>query len=309
VAQPVRVRPDLPLVTLGGWLKRAERMCAENGAALGQIASGARDESLYLILRTLGLPLDSDPSVLARRLTAPESAAVGAVLRRRFVERVPAAYITREAWLGGLRFYVDERVLIPRSYFVEILPEQVDPWLPDPAKVVRVADVCTGSGCLAVLLARHFRASRVDAIDLSAEALEVAAINLRRHRLGGRVRLLQGDLLGPAAGVRYDVILSNPPYEPSAHVDALPAEFRREPRLALDGGADGLGVIRRLVRQAARCLKPRGILMIEVGGGRDAFEREFGHLEPHWFHSADGSDCVCLLQAARLGPGHGSARS
>jgi len=296
-------------VTLGGWLRRAERMCARDGAAVGQIATGIRDEALYLILRTVGLPLDSDRSVLGRRLTAAESAAIAAVFRRRLVDREPAAYITREAWLGGLRFYVDERVLIPRSYFVEILPEQVDPWLGDPARVARVADVCTGSGCLAILLARHFKAARVDATDLSPPALEVADINVRRHRLSGRVRLLKGDLLRPAAAARYDVILSNPPYEPAGHVDRLPAEFRREPRMALDGGPDGLGIIRRLIRQAPRHLKRNGILMVEVGGGREAFESEFGHLEPHWFHTADGSDCICLLQAARLAPRQARARS
>ncbi len=296
-------------MTFAGWLKRAERLCTESGAAFGQISTGARDEALYLILRTLGLPLDSGASVLRRRLTAAESAAVGAVLRRRFVERVPAAYITGEAWLGGLRFHVDERVLIPRSYFVEILPDQVDPWLQAPGRVARVADICTGSGCLAVLLARHFKAARVDATDISAGALEVARINVGRHRLAGRVRLLEGDLLGPCGSARYDVILSNPPYEPTAHVDTLPEEFRREPRLALDGGADGLDLVRRLVRQSASRLKPGGILMIEVGGGREAFEREFGALQPHWFHTADGSDCVCVLQAARLGRRQGRARS
>jgi ribosomal protein L3 glutamine methyltransferase len=296
-------------VTPAGWLRRAELMSARNKAAFGQITTGARDEALYLILRTLGLPLGSGRSVLGRRLSAPQSAAVGEVLRRRFVERVPAAYITGEAWLGGLRFQVDERVLIPRSYFVEILPGQVDPWVGDPARVARVADVCTGSGCLAVLLARHFRSARVDALDLIPGALEVAGANVRRHRLSGRIRLLQGDLLEPAGSARYDVIVCNPPYEPTAHVDALPEEFRREPRVALDGGRDGLDLVRRLVRQAPARLKPAGILMIEVGGGREAFEDEFGHLQPHWFHTADASDCVCLLQAARLAARQGRARS
>jgi ribosomal protein L3 glutamine methyltransferase len=295
-------------VTLAGWLRRAERRYAEEGAALGQIATGARDEALYLILSTLGLPLDSDASVLRRTPSATQSEALRRAFHRRLVERVPAAYITGEAWLGGLRFHVDERVLIPRSYFVEVLPEQVDPWLGDPAKVTRVADVCTGSGCLAVLLARHFRRAKVDALDLSAGALEVAGMNVRRHRLSGRIRLLQGDLLDAAPPGRYDVILSNPPYEPTGHVDSLPEEFRREPRLALDGGPDGLGLIRRLVGQAAQRLRPRGILLIEVGGGRAAFESEFGHLEPHWLHTEDGTDCVGLVQAARLAA-HALARS
>jgi len=284
-------------------------MYGEHGAALGQVATNARDEALYLILRTLRLPLGSGPAVLDRRLAKAESAMLSEVFRRRLVDRVPAAYITGEAWLGGLRFHVDERVLIPRSYFVEILEHQVDPWVAGIPKVTRVADVCTGSGCLAILLARHFKGATVDAIDISADALEVAALNVRRHRAGGRVRLLRGDLFEPAPAGRYDVIVSNPPYEPSDHVDALPEEFRREPRLALDGGPDGLALIRRLVRGSAARLRPQGVLMIEVGGGRDAFEREFARLEPHWFHTEDGSDCVCLIQAARLAAPHARARS
>jgi ribosomal protein L3 glutamine methyltransferase len=284
-------------------------MYGKHGAALGQVATNARDEALYLILWTLGIPLESGPAVLDRKLSSSEAAAIDDVFRRRLEDHVPAAYITGEAWLGGLRFDVDERVLIPRSYFVEILEHQVDPWIAELPKVTRVADVCTGSGCLAVLLARHFRSARVDGIDISPDALEVAKMNVKRHRMAGRVRLLQSDLFDSVPAGRYDVILSNPPYEPSAHVDALPEEFQREPRLALDGGPDGLDLIRTLLRQAAKRLKPNGVVMIEVGGGRDAFEREFGRLEPHWFHTEDGTDCVCLIQAARLGKPHARVRS
>jgi ribosomal protein L3 glutamine methyltransferase len=283
-------------VTLGGWLRRAERMYGEHGAALGQTAASARDEALYLILSTLRLPLDSPAAVLGRKLSAAESAALAGVFRRRLVEHVPAAYITGEAWLGGLRFHVDERVLIPRSYFVEILEAQVGPWLPGRPAVACAADVCTGSGCLAVLLARRFRGARVDGVDISDGALEVA-------------RLLRSDLFASVPQARYDVILSNPPYETSAHVDALPEEFRREPRLALDGGPDGMGLIRKIVSQSAPRLRPHGILMIEVGGLREAFDREYARLQPHWFHTEDGSDCVCLIQAARLARRQARARS
>jgi ribosomal protein L3 glutamine methyltransferase len=275
-------------------------MYAETGASMGQIASVPRDEALYLILWTLKLPLDSGPQVLSRRLTAAESKAIEAVFRRRLAEHVPAAYITGEAWLGGLRFHVDERVLIPRSYFVEILPAQVDPWLADPSKVRHVADVCTGSGCLAILLARHFKKAVVDGLDISQGSLEVAKVNVKRHRLAGRVRLVESDLLKAAPAAKYDVILSNPPYEPTLHVDQLPEEFKREPRLALDGGADGLVLVRKIVAQASKLLSPKGILMIEVGGCREAFDSEFARLSPHWFYSEDGSDCVCLIQAQRL---------
>jgi ribosomal protein L3 glutamine methyltransferase len=286
--------------TLGDWLRLAVKAYAREQLALGQVAASAHDEALYLLLRTLGLPLGSAARVLARKLTADERAMLGAVLRRRVVDRVPAAYLTHEAWLGGRRFYVDERVIIPRSYFVEIIPSQLDGWLPDPAKVRRVADVCTGSGCLAILLARHFPAAKVDAIDLSADALAVAAINLRAHRLTRRVALHRSDVFGAVPAARYDVIVSNPPYEPSAHCDALPAEYRREPRLALDGGRDGLDIIRKLLRQARTRLAPQGVVLIEVGGLRVAMDREFAALEPHWLHTADGADCVCVIHAARL---------
>ncbi|MFI5356501.1 MAG: 50S ribosomal protein L3 N(5)-glutamine methyltransferase [Opitutales bacterium] len=292
----------------GDWLKFAMRAYARHGLALGQIATTAHDEALYLILRTLDLPLDSDARVLDRRLTAAQGRRLEETFRRRVQEHTPAAYLTREAWLGGARFYVDERVLIPRSFFLEIIPEQLDGWLPDPAKVTRVADVCTGSGCLAILLAKHFPRAAVDGIDLSAAALEVARINVRAHRLTRRVALHASDVFDAVPPASYDVILSNPPYEPSAHCDALPEEFHREPRLALDGGADGLDIIRKLLRQARSRLQPHGIVLIEVGGLREAMAREFAALDPHWLPTADGSDCVCVIHAQRLRAGRGCGR-
>jgi ribosomal protein L3 glutamine methyltransferase len=288
------------LRTPGAWLRRAVQLYAEHGLALGQIASTAHDEALYLILRTLGLPLDSTAEVLKQALTTEQRAALTEIFRRRVLDRTPAAYLTREAWLGEQRFYVDERVLIPRSYFLEIIPEQLDGWLPDPAKITHVVDVCTGSACLAILLAQHFPKAKVDAVDLSAEALEVAKINVRNFELTRRVTLHRSDVFDAVPVVKYDIILSNPPYEPSAHCDALATEFKREPRLALDGGRDGLDIIRKLLRQARVRLKPHGIVLIEVGGLRAAMDREFAALDPHWLHTADGSDCVCVIHASRL---------
>ena len=286
--------------TLGDWLKWAERAYARNGAALGQVATTAHDEALYLLLRTLGLPLDSKSAVLRRKLTVAETEKVEEVFRRRLAEHVPAAYLTREAFLGEHRFYVDERVIIPRSYFLEIIPHQLDAWLPAGGKVKRVADVCTGSGCLAVLLARHFPRVRVDACDLSADALEVAKINVRDHRLTQRVHLFASDVFDAVPEAKYDVILSNPPYEPSALVDAQAPEFAAEPRVAHDGGRDGLKIIRKLLRQSRERLQSQGIVVIEAGGLRAAIDREFAALEPHWLHTEDGADCVGLFQAARL---------
>jgi ribosomal protein L3 glutamine methyltransferase len=294
-----------PLTTPRAWLAWAEKIYARENLALGQVATNAHDEALYLVLRTLDLPLESPPAVLARKLSAAERVKLENVFRRRVLDRVPAAYLTREAWLGEHRFYVDERTIIPRSYFLEIIPQlggavATDPALQIEAPVRHVADVCTGSGCLAILLAHHFPNARVDACDLSADALEVAKINVREHRLARRVHLFASDVFDAVPAARYDVIVSNPPYEPSAHVDAQAPEFAAEPRLAHDGGRDGLVIIRKLIHQARTRLQPHGILMIEVGGLRAAIDREFGALAPEWLHTEDGSNCVVLFRAGRL---------
>ncbi len=288
------------LATPGDWLQFAEQAYEHEGLALGQVATNAHDEALYLLLRTLKLPLDSDARVLTRRLSAKEGEALETVFRRRVLDRVPAAYLTREAWLGEHRFYVDERVIIPRSYFLELIPDQLVPLLPARTPVRRVVDVCTGSGCLAILLAHAFPQARVDAGDLSAAALDVAKINVREHRLSERVHLFQSDVLDAVPPARYDIILSNPPYEPSAHVDTQAPEFAAEPRLAHDGGIDGLDIVRKLLGQARQRLEPHGIVVIEVGGLQAAIDREFAALKPEWLPTADGSDCVVLFRAARL---------
>lgn len=287
------------LATLRAWVNFAERVYAEAGLALGQVATNAHDEALYLFLRTLEWPLDSDPAVLDRPLTPAQRIALRQVLARRAIERVPAGYLTREAFLGEHRFYVDERVIIPRSYFLELIPT-LPAYLPDGYTVRRAADVCTGSGCLAILLAHQFPEAKVDAIDLSPAALEVAAINVKAHRLTRRVKLFESDVLARVPPATYDVILSNPPYEPSAVCDDLPPEFRREPRLALDGGPDGLDIIRRLLVEARDRLAPEGIVVIEVGALQKAMNREFRALKLQWLATEDGSHCVCLIRAERL---------
>lgn len=287
------------LATLRAWVDFAERVYAEAGLALGQVATNAHDEALYLFLRTLDWPLDSDPDVLDRPLTPAQRIALRQVLARRAIERVPAGYLTREAFLGEHRFYVDERVIIPRSYFLELIPT-LPAYLPNGYTVRRAVDVCTGSGCLAILLAHQFPEAKVDAIDLSPAALEVAAINVKAHRLARRVKLFASDVFDRVPPAKYDVILSNPPYEPSAVCDDLPPEFRKEPRLALDGGPDGLDIIRRLLVQARDRLAPEGIVVIEVGALQKAMNREFRALKPQWLATEDGSHCVCLIRAERL---------
>lgn len=294
-----RFRPG-KLATLADWLAWAERQYARHKVALGQVATTAHDEALYLLLRTLQLPLESKPAVLRRKVSPGEARQVQEVFRRRLKEHVPAAYLTREAWLGDHRFYVDERVLIPRSYFLEIIPEQLPQWLPPNKPVKHVADVCTGSGCLAILLAHQFVGAKVDAIELSPDALAVAKFNIATHRLGKRVKLFHSDVFDAVPRVKYDVILSNPPYVPARELRRLPAEFKNEPRMALDGGRDGLDVIRKLLRQARDRLQPHGIVVLEVGGLRAAMDRAFPELDLHWLHTADREDCVGIIQAARL---------
>lgn len=284
--------------TLGDRLKWAVRAYARHQAALGQVAVTAHDEALYLLLRTLDLPLDSQAAVLKRRLTAEENARVEEVFRRRLEEHIPAAYLTREAYLGDLRFYVDERVIIPRSYFLELLPAIAE--LMGNKRVKRVVDVCTGSGCLAVLLAHQFADAKVDAIELSPDAMAVAKFNVASHHLAKRIKLHHSDVFDAVPRAKYDLILSNPPYVPTRELRGLPEEFKREPAMALDGGTDGLDIIRKLLRQSRERLQKQGLVVLEVGGLRTAMDRAFPELDLHWLHTEDGEDCVCLIQAARL---------
>ena len=287
------------LCTLGDWLTWAETVYEEYGVALGQVSDNAHDEALYLLLRTLELPLDSEPSVLRRALTVNETTAVKTLFQRRIIEREPAGYITREGWLGEHRFYCDERVIIPRSYFLELIPS-LTRYLPKGTEVKAVVDVCTGSGCLAILLAHQFPDAQVDGIDLSPDALAVAKINVREHAVGDRLTLHRSNVFDAVPERHYDIILSNPPYEPSAVCDDLPDEFRREPRLALDGGADGLDIVRKLLRQAAARLQPHGIVVLEVGALRRAMHRAWPELRMRWLETVDGSNCVCLIRARDL---------
>jgi len=286
--------------TLNDWLGWAQRAYARHGVALGQVASSAHDEALYLLLHALGLPLDSKPAVLKRVLSAAQTEQVEELFRRRIKERVPAAYLTREAFLGEHRFYVDERVIIPRSYFLELLPEQIPHWLPAGKPVKRAVDVCTGSGCLAVLLAHQFPGAKVDAVELSPDALAVAKFNVAMHHLAKRITLHHSDVFDAIKPVRYDLILSNPPYVPTRELRGLPEEFTKEPAMALDGGRDGLDIIRKIFHQSRERLQPHGIVVLEVGGLRAAMDRAFPELDLHWLHTEDGEDCVCVVQAPRL---------
>jgi ribosomal protein L3 glutamine methyltransferase len=268
--------------------------------SFGHGSDNAYDEATYLILHTLHLPLHRLEPFLDAALLPGEIRAVLDVLERRVTQRLPAAYITREAWLGDYRFRVDQRVVVPRSHIAELIEEGLSAWVPDPDAVSDALDLCTGSGCLAILLALAFPAARVDAVDLSADALEVARSNVQDYALEDRVTPVQSDLFAGLAGRRYQLIVSNPPYVDAEAMRDLPPEHRHEPALGLAAGADGMDAVRRILDQAHRHLLPGGILVVEVGGGRAAFEAAFPRLEPTWLSTRAGDDLVFLLERDRL---------
>jgi ribosomal protein L3 glutamine methyltransferase len=285
--------------TVRAWLDVTIERFEKAELFFGHGSSNAHDEAVYLLLHTLGLPLDELDSVLGRRLTASEENALEGIVRRRIEERIPAAYLTNEAWLGEFRFYVDERVIIPRSYLAELLRDEFYPWIGDDQPVDKALDLCTGSGCLAILLALAFPDAEVDATELSPDALEVAARNVADYRLQDRVRLAQGDLFAGLSG-RYDLIVSNPPYVNRESMENLPREYRAEPQMALAGGEDGLEIVRRLLTQAASHLSEDGILVVEIGHNRDELEQAFPQLPFTWLETSGGDGFVFLLTAADL---------
>ena len=273
-----------------------------NGAKLffGHGSVEAFDEAAYLILHTLKLPLDKLEPFLDARLLPDEVLQVLAVVERRAVERVPAAYITNEAWLGTYAFYVDERVLVPRSFIAELVPERFSPWVIDPDAVENILELCTGSGCLAIMMADAFQNSLVDAVDISLDALAVAEHNIREYKLEGRVNPIASDLYQNVPFKKYDLIVTNPPYVNSDSMGKLPQEYLREPQIALDGGADGMDLVRKIIDGAADYLTPEGILMVEIGNERDNAEAAFGHLGLTWLTTSAGDDMVFLLTADQL---------
>src|SRR4051812_29055051 len=266
----------------------------------GHGSAEAFDEAAYLILHTLKLPLDKLEPFLDARLLPEEVLQVLAVIERRTVERVPAAYITNEAWLGSYNFYVDERVLVPRSFIAELIPHQFSPWVSDPEAVENVLELCTGSGCLAIMLADAFPNAVVDAVDISKDALAVAEHNIRDYKLDGRVNPIESDLYENVPFKKYNLIVTNPPYVNADSMGKLPPEYLREPQIALAGGVDGMDLVRKIVAGAAERLTPEGVLVVEIGNEREYAEAAFGHLGLTWLTTSAGDDQVFLLTADQL---------
>jgi len=290
----MNVPPELE--TLRDWLRFAVSRFAHAGLSFGHGFATASDEALYLLLHTLHLPLDHAEPFLDAKLTYAERSELAALLTRRIEERVPAAYLTREAWLGDFRFHVDERVLIPRSFIAELLPDGLAPHIGDAASVKSALDLCTGSGCLAVLLAHAFEAADIDAADISSDALAVAQRNVSDYGLAGRINLIRSDLFDNLPGKSYDLIISNPPYVTTMAMEALPREYRHEPALALAGGDDGLDAVRTILRKAPQFMQPDALLIVEVGDNRAGTEAAFPRMRFTWLATPSAEASVFLLR-------------
>lgn len=288
------------LFTLRDWLRWAVSRFEEAQLFYGHGTDNAYDEAVWLILATLKLPRDRLEPFLDARLTHTERLAVLNVLQQRIARRLPAAYLTQEAWLGPFRFYVDERVIVPRSYFAELLEDGFSPWIDDAMDVTTALDLCTGSGCLAIVMAHTFPQARIDAIDLSADALSIAQRNIADYGLEDQIEAIQSDLFAAVPDRRYDLIISNPPYVTAEAMAALPPEYRHEPTLALAAGEDGLDIVRRILAAAPDHLQPGGVLAVEVGHNRDIVDAAFPDLPLTWIDTDSAEGKVFLLRREDL---------
>lgn len=288
------------LHTIRDLLRYAVSRFNSSQLSFGHGSDNAWDEAVYLLLHVLHLPLDTlDPFLDARVLT-DEKKRYLEMIERRLTERVPAAYLTGEAWLQGHRFAVDPRVIVPRSPISELLAESLEPWVADPDEVDFVLDLCTGSGCLAVLAAMAFPNAQVDAVDLSEHALEVADLNIEQSGLDGRITTHRSDLFNQLPECQYQVIVCNPPYVNSSSMESLPPEYRHEPTMALAGGDDGMDIVRRLLNDAPRFMSENGILVLEIGHEFENFIAAFPELEPVWLSTASTDDQILMLTREQL---------
>lgn len=287
------------LSTVRDILRFAVSRFNEASLHFGHGSDNAHDEAAYLILHTLSLPLDMLEPYLDAKLLDSEKEEVLGLIEKRVTERVPVAYLTNQAWQGDFDFYVDERVIVPRSFIYELLGEPLAPWIEHEELVHRALDLCTGSGCLAVQMAYHYPAAEIDAVDLSLDALEVAAINVEDYGLEERINLIHTDLFEGLEGT-YDLIVSNPPYVDAESVEALPQEYLHEPELALGSGSDGLDATREIILHAAKFLNPKGVLLVEIGHNRDVLEAAYPELPFTWLETSGGDGFVFLLTREQL---------
>ena len=289
-----------PLATFGDWLRYAERRFRRARLFFGHGTDNARDEAVWLLLNVVRRPHADLSAELPRILTVTQRRRAHRLIEERASTRKPLAYLLREAWLGEHRFYVDERVIVPRSHIAELLRNSLAPWIRYPTRIRSTLDMCTGSGCLAILLALAFPRATVDAVDVETSALAVTRKNVMAYRLQRRVRLVRSDLFANMDENRYDLIVANPPYVDAQAMSRLPMEYLREPPLALAGGRDGLVFVRRIIDEARHRLTRRGLLIVEIGSNRKRLERAYPMLPFVWLPTSAGGDCVFLLAQEQL---------
>ena len=288
------------LTTIRDWIRYSVSRFEQSGVFFGHGTSNAYDESVWLVMSALHLPLDTLDHFLDARVLPQEAKHLQHLIQRRVSERVPTAYLLREAWLRGFKFYVDERVIVPRSFIAELLDNGLQPWIEYPELIANAVDICTGSGCLGILLANAFPDAQIDVVDISTDAIAVANINIQQYQLEHQVHAIQSDMFAALQGKRYDLIISNPPYVDAQAMAKLPEEYRNEPQIALGSGHDGLDHTHTLLHEAANYLTDDGLLVVEIGHNRDALIAAYPNTPFTWLEVEAGDQFVFLLHKADL---------
>lgn len=288
------------LFTIRDWIRFAVSQFEASDIFYGHGTDNAYDEAVWLIMSALHLPMDTLNNFLDARITTTERTKLADFIEQRITQHTPTAYLVKEAWLQGLKFYVDERVLIPRSFIAELLNNDLSPWIEFPEMIESAADICTGSGCLGVLLASIFPNAAIDVIDISQDAIDVANINIANYGLETQITAIKSDMFSALKGKKYDVIISNPPYVDAPSMTALPAEYQNEPQLALGSGVAGLDHTHTILREAANYLNDDGILIVEIGHNREALEAAYPNIVFTWLEVSSGNEFVFLLTKSQL---------
>jgi len=296
----IHTAASIELLTIRDWLRYAVSQFEASDIFYGHGTDNAYDEAVWLVMSALHLPMDTLNNFFDARITNAERSKLSQLLEQRISSHTPTAYLVKEAWLQGLKFFVDERVLVPRSFIAELLNDDLSPWIEYPELVESAADICTGSGCLGIMLASAFPNAAVDVVDISTDALDVANINIANYGLEDQITAIQSDMFTALKGRKYDVIISNPPYVDAPSMAELPAEYRNEPKIALGSGNDGLDHTHTLLREAGHYLNENGILIVEIGHNRDALQAAYPNIAFNWLEVSSGNEFVFLLTKAQL---------
>jgi len=296
----IHTAASIELLTIRDWLRYAVSQFEASDIFYGHGTDNAYDEAVWLVMSALHLPMDTLNNFFDARITNAERSKLSQLLEQRISSHTPTAYLVKEAWLQGLKFFVDERVLVPRSFIAELLNDDLSPWIEYPELVESAADICTGSGCLGIMLASALPNAAVDVVDISTDALDVANINIANYGLEDQITAIQSDMFTALKGRKYDVIISNPPYVDAPSMAELPAEYRNEPKIALGSGNDGLDHTHTLLREAGHYLNENGILIVEIGHNRDALQAAYPNIAFNWLEVSSGNEFVFLLTKAQL---------